>query len=240
MTKKQTEDFKKKRKETLSKKKENVKEKKQQLVELKTKLIEEEFKNNFKENMEQRLFDLKYKLKHLDRENNLTLMEIDSLLRNKSIVGNTTEYSTEELEIAFKYYRDFIVAINKENIDYIPSKKNFSAFIGISSATYDSYMESQDTGKVEIMKIIDDYISDIQLTLAQNGKLKEISTIFRGKTEHKMVEATAPIIFRREEDINYKEMEKRFEAIERGKKMKEIELKPNKNGIYEEDTNEDN
>lgn len=218
MGKKQTEDSFKKRAETLADKKETVKEKQQQLVELKAKLIEEEFKDNFKDYMEQRLFDLKYKLKHLDKENYLSLMEIDSLLRNKSIVGNTTTYSTEELEIAFKYYRDFIIAINKENIDYVPSKKNFSAFIGISSATYDAYMESQDASKAEIMKVIDDYISDIQLTLAQNGRIKEISTIFRGKTEHKMVEATAPIVFRREEDINYAEMEKRFKAIENRKK----------------------
>lgn len=195
---------------------------KKELIEIESKLIEKEYKEVLQDYLEQRLFDLKYKLKHVDNENKLTLIEIDKLIRGKHLVG-TPLYSAEELSMIFDYYRDFISEINKVT-RYIPSKKNFCGFAKMSSSTYDSYLVNGDAQKMEVMKMIDDYITDISLTLAQQREIDNVTTIYRSKAEHGMVEATAPIVIKREVDINLEEIKEQVKALKAGKSLKTIEL----------------
>ena len=195
---------------------------KKELREIESKLIEKEYKEGLQDYLEQRLFDLKYKLKHVDNENKLTLIEIDKLIRGKHLVG-TPLYSAEELSMIFDYYRDFISEINKVT-RYIPSKKNFCGFAKMSSSTYDSYLVNGDAQKMEVMKMIDDYITDISLTLAQQREIDNVTTIYRSKAEHGMVEATAPIVIKREVDINLDEIKEQVKALKAGKSLKTIEL----------------
>lgn len=198
-------------------------ENKKELRKLESKLIEKKYKDTLKEYMEQRLFDLKYELNHINLEGSkLTLVEIDKLLRGKHLVG-TQLYSAEELAMVFDYYREFISEINKV-VRYIPSKKNFCGFAKMSSSTYDSYLINGDSQRIEIMKMIDDYITDIALTLAQHREIDNATTMFRSKAEHGMVEATAPIVIRRENDINLDEIKQQVEALKAGKSLKTIEL----------------
>ena len=141
-------------------------------------MIEKEYKSNLKEYMEQRLYDFKYKLRRsTDDGYGLSVMKIDSLIRGKNLVGNVS-YSTEELAMAFEYYRQFIEEINKVK-RYIPSKKNFCAFLSISSSTYDTYMTCGDQAKMETMKIIDDYITDISYNLRRCGQFFQKPSEFR-------------------------------------------------------------
>lgn len=123
----------------------------------------------------------------------------------------------------FEYYRNFVAEINTVT-RYVPTKKNFCAFANMSSATYDNYLIEGDAQRIETMKMIDDYITDISLTLAQNHEVDNVTTIFRSKTEHKMVEATAPIVVKTEHEINLNEIKQQINALKAGKSLKTIEL----------------
>lgn len=195
---------------------------KMELRKMEENLIKEKYKDGFKDYMEQRLFDFKYELKRINPESRLTLLEIDKLIRGKRTVG-VALYSAEELSMLFDYYRDFISEINTVT-RYIPTKKNFCAFANMSSSTYETYLTDGDMQRIETMKMIDDYITDISLTLAQHREIDNVTTMFRSKTEHGMVEATAPIVIRKEHDINLGEIKQQLNALKAGKSLKTIEL----------------
>lgn len=221
-----------KQKQTIDSKKVENQEKQIQLTNAKAELVKQEYQDNLKEHLEQRLYDLIYKLKHVD--GSLSTIELKSLLSQKNTIGVSPKYSNTELAILFDYYKQFIEKIN-ESQRYLPTKKNFCSFAGISSTTYDGYRQSDDSERREIMQIIDDYITDIMLTSAQDGEVKEISTIYRTKSEHGMVEATAPIVIQHKSEANINDIRKQIEAINQGKSLKAIELKQNSKGIYEEE-----
>ena len=205
--------------ERIEKQRENQKA----LRKLETEMIEKKYKEGLKDHLEQRLYDLKYAIKHFDSsKTHLTIVEIDKIIRGKTLIG-TNLYSAEELAIVFDYYRDFISEINT-TIKYIPSKKNFCAFAKMSSTTYDSYLINGDAQRIEVMRMIDDYITDISLTLAQNREIDNVTTIYRSKAEHGMVEATAPIIIKHEETPNLAAIKEQLEALKAGKSLKNIEL----------------
>ena len=197
---------------------------KTELRQMEANLIKEKYKNGFKDYMEQRLFDFKYSLKHMNPESRLTLLEIDKLIRGKNMIG-VALYSAEELSILFDYYRNFIAEINTVT-RYIPTKKNFCAFANMSSSTYDAYLVEGEIQRIETMKMIDDYITDISLTLAQQREIDNVTTMFRSKTEHGMVEATAPIVIKHETNVNLDEIKEQVKALKSGKSLKNIELSP--------------
>lgn len=222
-----------KQKQTLDTNKVENQEKQKQLTKAKAELVKQEFQDNLKENLEQRLFDLTYKLKHVEKGHEFSTMELKTLLSQKNVIGQSPKYSVSELAILFDYYKQFILKIN-ECQTYLPTKKNFCGFVGISSSQYDMWRQSDDPERQEIMQIIDDYITDIQLTSAQNGEIKEISTIYRTKAEHGMVEATAPVVIEHKSETNIDNIMQQIEAINKGKSLKTIELKKNTDGVYEE------
>ena len=195
----------------------------------KVELVKKEYQDNLKDHMEQRLFDLVYALKHVDGK--LTTIELKSLISQKNVIGVSPKYNATELAILFEYYKEFIQEINKTHF-YLPTKKNFCSFAGISSATYDNYKICDDSEKREVMQMIDDYITDLQITSAQNGEIKEISTIFRGKTEHGMVEATAPVVIEHKNEANINKIRAQIEALNKGRSLETIELHKNENGTY--------
>lgn len=223
-----------KQKQTIDSKKIENREKQTQLTTAKAELIKQEFQDNLKENLEQRLFDLIYKLNHVESGKNLSTIEIKTLISQKNSIGISPKYNNTELAILFEYYKKFINQINKFQ-RYLPTKKNFCSFIGISSSQYDRWRQSEDSERAEMMQIIDDYITDIMLTSAQDGEIKEITTIFRSKAEHGLVEQTAPIVIEHKSDINIDKIMQQIEVINKGKSLKQIELKKNSNGIYEEE-----
>lgn len=196
-------------------------------------LVKQEFQDNLKENLEQRMSELVDKLEHIDSKKKLSTMELKTLLSQKNVIGQSPKYSVAELAILFDYYKQFIIKIN-ECQSYLPTKKNFCGFVGISSSQYDMWRQSDDTQRQEMMQIIDDYITDLQLTSAQNGEIREITTMFRAKSEHGMVEASAPVVIEHKSETNIDNIMQQIEAINKGKSLKTIELKKNTDGIYEE------
>ena len=217
-------------KQTIDQKKMEAKESQMQLAKAKQELVMKEYQDNLKDNMEQRLFDLIHKLKHVDKS--LSTMQLKSMLTQKNTIGISPKYNATELAMVFDYYKQFIEKIN-EIQTFLPTKKNFCSFIGISSATYDNYKQSDDAEKREVVQMIDDYITDLQLTASQNGEVKEITTIFRTKAEHGMVEASAPVVIQHKSEVNFDKIQAQIDAVNRGRSIDDaIELKMNKDGIY--------
>lgn len=192
----------------------------------------ETYKKNLSNVLDERINKLVEKLHLTERGKSMSELEINHLLRENNITKRV-KYTADELGIIFEYYQEIMIEINKKQI-FPPTKKNFCAFAGMSSSNYDAYMRCADEDKREIMQMIDDFITDNTLTLAQNGKIKEITTMFRGKTEHGMVEATAPVVIEHKSNLDFNIIDSRIKAIKMAEKQKNIELKPNKNGVYEE------
>lgn len=142
----------------------------------------------------------KYVEKVLKEKNDkgLTASQISSIFIKRSandIASNTISYTPQELSIAFNIYVDMIQEINK-HCKFPPSKGTFCQLLGITTQTYDNYM--QDSNKTNIMHYIDNYISDTQLISAQINELQPIATMFSLKSQHGFVESTTPIVIKHE------------------------------------------
>lgn len=207
------------------------KEEQGKLTKAKTELVKKEYQDNLKEVMEQKMFDLAYKLKHMEEGKNLSVIKLKSLLSQKNIIGISPKYTTTELAILFEYYKRFIEEIN-EKTPYIPTKEDFCSFAGVSTVTYNNWKQSDDAERREIMQKIDDYLVDIHLSMAQRGDIREISTIFRAKSEFGMVEAQAPQRVEYGVTADMKQILANIDAINSGKSLKTIESVKGEDGVY--------
>jgi hypothetical protein len=202
---------------------------------MKAELVKQEFQDNLQGYMDLRLNELIDKLKNM-KSNDFSVIELRNLISEKNLIGITPKYSNTELAILFDYYKQFIDAINKHTT-YLPTKQNFCSFIGVSTATFNNYKQSDDSDRREIIQQIEDYITDIMLTSAQKGQIKEISTMFRAKAEHGYVEAQAPIIIEHKNETDVANIMKQIEAVNKGRSLKEINLVQNDKGVYVEEEN---
>lgn len=185
--------------------------------------ILEEFKNNLPEYMEKRLQALTQEISLKKDVGGLSSIEINELLRPHNLIGKQPKYTAEQMQIVFNYYREALVKVNQK-FKYPPSKENFCAFAGISTATYNQYLISPDEAKQEVMLMIDDYIRENMLTSAQLKEVDNITTMFRGKTAHGLVEASAPIVIEHKSETDITKINSMIEAIKAGKSLKTIEL----------------
>ena len=185
--------------------------------------ILEEFKNNLPEYMEKRLQALTQEISLKKDVGGLSSIEINELLRPHNLIGKQPKYTAEQMQIVFDYYREALVKVNQK-FKYPPSKENFCAFAGISTATYNQYLISPDEAKQEVMLMIDDYIRENMLTSAQLKEVDNITTMFRGKTAHGLVEASAPIVIEHKSETDISKINSMIEAIKAGKSLKSIEL----------------
>lgn len=192
-------------------------------------LIVQEYKDNLKNELERRLDLLADKIEEKGR--NITRLQIDSYMRNRNITAVSPKYSPDELAILFNYYQEMIEKIN-ERAYYIPTKKQFCSFCGISSIQYNNWLRSEDPDRADIMQKIDDYITDTMLTSAQNKEIDNVTTIFRTKAEHNLVEAQAPIVIEHKSETNIDDILSQVNALKSGKSL--IELEKGKNGVYTE------
>ncbi len=150
--------------------------------------------------------------------NGLTISQILPLITKRSTsdiatIQNKT-YTPYELGEALNIYMEMIAKINTI-CKFPPSKGSFCALLGISRKTYDNYMVDPD--KIDIMGIIDDYITTSVLTSAQLGELREISSMFTLKSQHGFVEASAPVIIEHKKETNIDEIQNQLSALKRDK-----------------------
>ena len=198
-------------------------QKKEQLVQAGKNQIMEEYKNNLPQELEKRLNEITTQISAQKEVQGLSSIEINETLRPHNLIGSNPKYSSDELRIIFNYYREALIAINRK-YKYPPSKENFCAFAGMSTATYNKYLLSPNEEMQELMLMIDDYIRENMLTSAQIGETKEITTMFRGKTAHGMVEAQSPIVIEHRSETDISQINKMIEMVKAGKSLKSIEL----------------
>lgn len=151
-------------------------------------------------------------LKEKDSEG-LTAAKILPLIAKRSLTDiaiTNKSFTPQELAAAFNIYIDMIDKINNFT-KFPPNKGTFCQMLGISRATYDNYL--QDPEKVEIMRIIDDYISTAILTSAQTGELREISSMFTLKSSHGFVEANAPVVIEHKSNANIDDIRNKIETM---------------------------
>ena len=163
----------------------------------------------------------------IDKNNGLTASQILPLITKRSTSDIATiqnkGYTAYELGEALNIYIDMIAEINKV-CKFPPSKGSFCALLGITRKTYDNYM--CDPEKIDIMGLIDDYITTTTLTSAQLRELDAITTMFSLKSQHGFVEAQAPMIIEHKKTTDIDIINEQLKAL---KNDKIIEAK------YEED-----
>ena len=152
----------------------------------------------------------------VSQNNGLTVSQILPLITKRStsdiaIIQNKS-YTSYELGEALNIYMEMIAKINTI-CKYPPSKGSFCALLGISGKTYDNYMV--DPEKMDIMGLIDDYITTSVLTSAQLGELREISSMFTLKSQHGFVEASAPVIIEHKKETNIEEIQNQLNALKK-------------------------
>lgn len=161
----------------------------------------------------------------VSQNNGLTVSQILPLITKRSTsdiaVIQNKSYTSYELGEALNIYMEMIAKINTI-CKYPPSKGSFCALLGISRKTYDNYMVDPD--KMDIMGIIDDYITTSVLTSAQLGELREISSMFTLKSQHGFVEASAPIVVEHKKETNVDDINKQLEALKRDGTIIEAEF----------------
>ena len=206
-------------------------QKKEQLVQAGKNQIMEEYKNKLPQELEKRLDVIATQISIQEEVQGLSSIEINEILRPHNLIGSNPKYSTDQLRIIFDYYREALVVINKR-YKYPPSKENFCAFAGMSTSTYNKYLTSPNEDMQELMLMIDDYIRENMLTSAQIGETKEITTMFRGKTAHGMVEASSPVVVEHRTETDLTKIQQMIQRVQEGKSLKTIELTKKEDGTY--------
>ena len=198
-------------------------QKKEMLVKAGAKGMIEEYKKGLSKQLDDRLNEIAEKLSERKEVQGLSTVEINELLRPHNLIGHPLKYTAEELNIVFDCYRKAMISINKQ-VKYPPSRENFCAFANISSSLYSRYLRSTDENTQEVMMRIDDYIRENMLTSAQLREIDNVTTMFRGKTAHGMVEATAPIVIEHKSETDMNKITQMIEQLKQGKSLKTIEL----------------
>lgn len=187
---------------------------------------------NLPEILDTKINELAVELSKMKAVEGLSTLEINELMRGKNdSVRARRKYTSQEIAIIFDAYRKAMVEINKK-WKYPPTKENFCSFANISTSLYNNYLQNGDEDTSEIMQQIDDYIRESMLTSAQVGELREITTMFRGKTAHGLVEAQAPIVFEHHSDNDLSKVKELIDTIKSGKSIKTLELEQDKDGVY--------
>lgn len=213
MLKKSSEEQIKKRKKTYIKNKDETEIKKQEIV----KQIQTETKDILLPTIREKMKSVAQVIEEKVSSNNgLTISQILPLITKRSTsdiatIQNKT-YTPYELGEALNIYMEMIAKIN-EICKFPPSKGSFCALLGISRKTYDNYM--CDPEKIDIMGIIDDYITTSVLTSAQLGELREISSMFTLKSQHGFVEAQAPMVIEHKKTTDVEAIQAQIKALKK-------------------------
>lgn len=213
MTKTKSKEAELKRQKKFNENKEKEMQAKQEIIEK----VQEETKNMLLPTIKEKMNEVAEVIKEKVSSNNgLTISQILPLITKRSTSDIATiqnkSYTPYELGEALNIYMQMVAKIN--TICKFPaSKGSFCALLGISRKTYDNYMV--DPEKMDIMGIIDDYITTSVLTSAQLGELREISSMFTLKSQHGFVEASAPVIIEHKKEVPVDDIQAQLNALKR-------------------------
>ena len=147
----------------------------------------------------------------------LNSARIHELLGRQTYMSATSNvgYSAKELFIALDAYKRLVSNLNR-HILFVPSKANFVAFIGLTVATYNAYLQSPDDEKRNVMNMIDDYIKDMNLDSSKMRRTDAQTTIFEMKSIHGMVEASTPVQVVHSGQVDLGQVMERINQIKKG------------------------
>jgi len=197
-----------------------VRDRKEKKIDGRKKIADKVFNETKKElipNMQNKLKEISEKVSNLDNnDNGLIATQIELILGERAwsdiCTINSKTYTPEEIMIGLELYRQAIALIN-EKVVYPPNIYTFCSFMGISTATYNSYRV--DPERAEAIKMVDDYIAGIQFTSAQLGKIKEVITIFGLKSIHGLYEAQAPIQVKKTDKTDIDEIRDQIKLLKK-------------------------
>ena len=181
------------------------------------KRIFEQDKANLPTLLKERMTSLELALEQGLEGNGLTSARIHQLISRQTYYSgnNMIGYSAKELFIVYQAYTQMIDKINEYKL-FVPSIRNFCAFAGFSSQTFDNYLQSPDDEKRNVAQMIEDYISDMLSDGSKMRRIDNATTIHELKSIHKQVEATAPITINHTNQLNTSDILARVEAIKKG------------------------
>lgn len=196
--------------ERKSKNKEIMVNNKQNLRELEGMYVDSKI-SNLEELIEERKEDLtnnlieyqkKFTRTKYDKDGNpYEILEINSYVIERyffkslnPMQNREPKYTAEKLSVVWELYQDILCEVNAEIGSFAPSLTSFCTFAGITLSTFRSYKNSNDIDMRTITEKINDLCFNVNVTLAQNGKLKERSTIYRMKSEQERAEKEQPEI----------------------------------------------
>lgn len=104
------------------------------------------------------------------------------------------KYSAEKLAVVWGLYEDILREVNMKVGRLMPSLSSFCRFAGITLNTFKGYKNSPDEGLRIVVEKINDACFDTQVTMAQEGFIKERTTVYRMKAEQEKVEKETPAI----------------------------------------------
>ncbi len=186
-------------------------ERKAELAKVKKEIFEEE-KKQLPEKLKEKTEGI---LTLLEEKKKISYSQMYSLISKSMSFANKNIYSNDELVIAFQEFQEMVNKINNTQ-QFVPTINVFCAYIGVSTSTYKSWLASNDELRREVVQMIDDYLADVALSLAQNKKLDALVTMYRTKSQHNMVEATSPIIIEHRKGADIDEISERVKMIKKG------------------------
>ena len=129
------------------------------------------------------------------------------------LTSKEPKYSAEELAIIFDFYEEMVAKINTEICRLTPSKSHFCRFAGITTATYNGYKQSLDPDMQVVIQKIEDMLSDVHLTLAEENKTNVMAMKYRMNVEMDKRENYNPQVILKGEIKDIDEIQKRIDSL---------------------------
>lgn len=120
----------------------------------------------------------------------------------------------EEYLDAFGYYSDIIAYIN-DYINFMPSKQTFSAFVNITSSTYNKLLT--ETRYAQVFGSIEDSMVDTNYYASQTGMVDSKTTLAKLETKdagHNLVKSPDTVVFSPKVSFNTDELDKKLKYFD--------------------------
>ena len=90
------------------------------------------------------------------------------------------KWNADTIDHGIKKYKEILFKINLE-VSVAPSVESFCSFLGWNARKYKELLNASNSDIYPSMTMINDYILDCQLSMAQNGQIKGNMTQFRAQ-----------------------------------------------------------
>lgn len=142
----------------------------------------------------------------------LTDMDMSYILTKNNSYINVL-YTARDMEVLFEWYKDVNARLQLTTYKHHPTRMQFCQMIGISTADYELYLNSDDKDMVNIMTKIEDYIQDILFRMGSKGDISNKMAQYQLEAVHGVVVVKKTETTLREEKIDVGAVRQRMENI---------------------------